>query len=453
MQKIDFQEFLQKDRECSCKKVHRCDIETILISKDALQKVPELIKQQGYQKICIIEDNNTKQVAGDLLEKILKEKDILPKRICFDDVFLIPDEAALGRIITEIDRETDLILAVGSGTLNDLCKFISYQLKMDYYIIATAPSMDGYASNVAPLISNHAKVTYEVSMPRAIIGDLSILKEAPMNMIAAGVGDVLGKYVCLMDWKMSHIVTGEYYCTEVVKLVEQAIDKVMQGTDKLALRDEDAILSIMEGLILSGIGMSYIGNSRPASGSEHHLSHYWEMMALLSNGHLELHGTKVAIGTVIGLRLYEKFFQDLGTADSYHAFQSAEPEFHPEQWSAEIRRVYLGAADSVIALENTSHKNAPEEMKRRKEALLNQRDLLQIEVKKLPKADQIIKILKLLSAKSTPEEVGVSEETLRDSILYAKELRNRFGILQVLKDFGLQDAYAEEIIEYFRSVK
>ena len=449
MQKTDFQDYLLKDKVCSCGRIHRCEIETIILKENALSEIPELIRKNGYKKLCIVEDIHTKEALGEKVLEILKKENMVPQVICFEDDFLIPDEVSLGKIITEIDRDTDLILAVGSGTLNDICKFISFKMKIDYYIIATAPSMDGYASNVAPLITNHAKVTYEVSMPKAIIGELSVLKEAPMNMIAAGVGDVLGKYVCLMDWKLSHVVTGEYYCEEVVGLVEKAIDKVMMGTQKLLERDSDAIASVMEGLILSGIGMSYIGNSRPASGSEHHLSHYWEMMALLKNGHMELHGTKVAIGTIIGLKLYEKFCNDLSQPEVIDKWMHQKTEFDMELWSQEINRVYLDAADSVILLEKSCKKNAPEEMEKRKNSLILKQEILIDAMKFLPKAEDITAILKMLSAKYTPRQVEVDDQTLRDSILYAKELRNRYGILQVLKDFGIAYQYSDDIVNYF----
>lgn len=116
------------------------------------------------------------------------------------------------------------------------------------------------------------KVTYGAKVPNAIIGDVTILKNAPMDMIAAGVGDILGK--CLVDWKLSNMILGEYYCTEIVKIVRKAIDIVVSETDNILKREDDSIKKVMEALVLSGIAMSYTKNSRPASGSEHHLSHY-----------------------------------------------------------------------------------------------------------------------------------------------------------------------------------
>lgn len=443
MAKMEFAKYLAGESHCGCGRKHSCGIDRVVVERDALVRLPEILSLYSYRHICLIDDVHTREAAGKKLCGLLDGVGYEYEEITFPDAFLIPDEAALGRIMMEINRECDLILAVGSGTLNDICKFISYQLGKDYFIIATAPSMDGFASNVAPLITNQTKITYEVSVPKVIIGDLGILAAAPMDMIAAGVGDMLGKHLCLMDWKLSHMVNGEYYCDYAAGLVQESIDKIMSCLDGLESRDEDAVQSLMEGLVLSGIVMSYIGNSRPASGSEHHLSHYWEMMALLNNGHMELHGTKVAVGTIIGLKMYELFGRmDFGKC-------SVGKPFCMEAWQKEIRRVYGGAADSVIALENQCEKNADAYVKQRRKSMEENLENILAASSKLPPAEEIKQILKSLGAKYMAKQVGVDEAVLKDSIFYAKELRNRYGILQVWFDYDCQDWVAGEIKDYF----
>lgn len=445
MDNINFKEYLKQPLLCKCGRIHKCGIDQIIIEENALERLPEILQQYSYHNICVIEDINTEKAAGKRVCELLEGMSAVFKKICFPDPFLIPEEAALGKIMMEIDRESDLIIAVGSGTLNDICKFMSFQFKIDYFIIATAPSMDGYASNVAPLITNHAKITYEVGMPKVILGDVGILSQAPMKMIAAGVGDVLGKYVCLMDWTLAHIVNGEYHCPQVEAIVRMSIEKVMAGVDNLPARDMQAVKSVMEGLVLSGIAMSYIGNSRPASGSEHHISHYWEMMALLNNEPMELHGTKVAIGTIIGLKMYEL----LQTVEFDKI--PVKAEYDEIAWKKEIAHIYGMAAGSVTALEDICHKNCTDNVNKRRSAFEAGRDAIMNEVAELPKAEQIIGILQSLDASYLPAQVEVDEETLRDSIFYAKDLRNRYGILQLLYDYDLQEFICSEIIDYFRS--
>ncbi len=168
------------------------------------------------------------------------------------------------------EGNADLIVGVGSGTINDLCKFISFKLGLDYIIYATAPSMDGFVSIGSALMLNHVKTTVDCHGPIAVIGDPEILAAAPMRLISAGLCDTLGKYTCLLDWKLSHLICGEYYCAEVVGMVEEALRAVSNQIDRIPDRDPAAIKAVMEALVLTGIAMSYVGNSRPASGCEHH---------------------------------------------------------------------------------------------------------------------------------------------------------------------------------------
>lgn len=426
--KMDWKAYLGHEINCSCKKVHKCLIEKIIVEKNALYQVPKLLKEKQYKNIWLIQDENTRQVAGEQLIQLLESAKIHCNTITLEKDF-VPDERAIGIVLTKIDRNCDYIVAVGSGTINDLCKFISFQLKIDYIIVATAPSMDGYASNVTPLITENLKTTYEVGLPKMIIGDLTILSKAPLSMIAAGVGDILGKYICLTDWKLAHLIQEEYICEFVIKLVQESIQKVVQVADKIKSRQEEAICSVMEGLILSGIAMSYIGNSRPASGSEHHLSHYWEMMFLFRGEHNILHGTKVGIGTVKAIELYQSLKeQDIDFE------QARKKHFDIEIWKQDIENVYQSAAKGVIALEEKYHKNSDDSVQKRLNVIeKNWGGVIEL-INSLPKKEEIISILNSMDAPYFPEQIGVDDNLLADSIRYAKELRNRYGLLQLLFD-------------------
>ena len=126
-----------------------------------------------------------------------------------------------------------------------------------------------------------------------------------MPMILAGVGDILGKYTSLCDWQLGRIINGEYYCEAIVGFVRGLIKKCIKSTAGIKNREDEAIQNIIEGLVLSGIAMGYAGNSRPASGSEHHIAHFWEMMFLLKGKEATLHGERVGVAEIAVLKLYE----------------------------------------------------------------------------------------------------------------------------------------------------
>ena len=341
-----FSDYLNHEIHCSCGRTHLCDIDDILIEDGALARVPALIQKGGYTDICLVEDSNTAKAAGNALKEILQNAGIIFHTVTLHAEGLLPDEYGIGAVLTRVPADCKLLLAVGSGTINDLCRFVSYKMNIEYFIIGTAPSMDGFTSNVAAMITDHTKTTYETHRPKAVIGDLSVLADAPMDLIAAGVGDVIGKYVCLADWKAAHLITGEYFCSNVETLVHKSIQKVSDAVPKIGSRDKSAIAGLMEGLVLSGIAMSYIGNSRPASGSEHHLSHYWEMMFLQHGDHGAWHGIKVGVGTVIALKLYKLLAQaelDFSALSAY--------TFEEASWTDSVFSAYGTAAPVVLSLE------------------------------------------------------------------------------------------------------
>ena len=190
---------------------------------------------------------------------------------------MIPNEEAVEKLEACLSNKTDLIIGVGSGVINDLCKYVSFSHSLPYYIVATAPSMDGYASKGAAMLFGGMKITTSAAVPAAIIADTAILKDAPIEMLQAGYGDMIGKYSYLNDWKLSHIVNNEPLCEYIYDLTYQTVTSVADMGEKILSRDEKSIAALMRALVIVGIAMAQMGNSRPASGSEHHLSHYFEV--------------------------------------------------------------------------------------------------------------------------------------------------------------------------------
>lgn len=294
--------------DCSCGKTHHLDIRKIVMGSNVISELPSILEDFKRKKIYILSDNNTWKAAGEKVYHTLKGNhfDVSSTMIERDENILIPDEKAVGEMFMGLPADTGMIISVGSGTLNDMAKYMSSRTKIPYTIVCTAPSMDGYASSGAPLMNGGRKISYTATLPYAIIGDTDIMKNAPMKIILAGYGDIIGKLTALADWKLSHEITGEYYCETIVKLVQKAINKVVDTRFDLAKRDEDAIFYLIEALILTGVAMGLIGVSRPASGAEHMLSHYWEMAVIATGKNPELHGIKVGIATPIITKIFDK---------------------------------------------------------------------------------------------------------------------------------------------------
>lgn len=292
---------------CSCGKEHRVDIHDITVGHGVLPKIVEILKKFEVRHPYLLADKNTYALCGKTVQNHLTAAGQyeLHSHIFSGDSVLIPDEKAVGAALLDMEPKDDLILAVGSGTLNDIARILSARTGVPYMIIGTAPSMDGYASTVSPLIIGGTKITKEAVYPIAVLADTSILREAPTQMMTAGYGDIIGKFTANTDWRLSQMLTGEYYCKESAALINEATQKCADNAEEFARRDEKAVGLVTEALILSGVAMGMVGNSRPASGAEHHLAHYWEINALKEHREHALHGNAVAVGTVVIASLYD----------------------------------------------------------------------------------------------------------------------------------------------------
>jgi glycerol-1-phosphate dehydrogenase [NAD(P)+] len=463
---MDYAKYLNKEISCSCGRKHNFPCEHIIIAENALSQVPALIAAGGYRRLLLVQDDNTRIAAGRQLEEIFTAAGYIAisgenypatdnDSTCYfcpvtlDAQDLKPDEHGIGSVLTHLPPGCDLILAVGSGTVNDICRFVSFKLQIPYFVIATAPSMDGYTSNVAPMITNHVKKTYIAHIPKAVISEPDILAAVSMELISAGVGDILGKYVALVDWRLTNLLTDEYYCPEVAALIGESIEKVRAAVSELKKLSNHnaevastgnidagfkaALVTLMDALILAGIAMSYVGNSRPAAGTEHHLAQYWEMLFLMKGEHPALHGTKVGVGTIVAMDLFRRL---LAIEPDFAALKNYR--FDEAVWEKDIKVKYGSAAPAVIALEAELKKNDTAEVVARIERMALCWDEMKEIIGTLPATCEVRDLLADLQAPVDPQDIGIDEEMLRDSIKYGKESRDKFGLLQILYDLQVE---------------
>ena len=313
-------EMVDMSFDCSCGKRHAVDIRKIVMDRQIGSNVLESILPFKTGRILMVGDCNTFTASGNKIRELLDAEGYCYKCLVFEShQTLVPDEKAVGQLIIEADEDISLLLVVGSGTLNDLGRFVSHKLGIPYMIVGTAPSMDGYASTVSPLIVQGRKTTYNAVYPVAVFADLEAMVNSPQEMICAGFGDILGKYTALADWELSVLINGEYFCPTCEILIRKALEKCTTNREGIAARNENAIRYLTEALILSGIAIGLAGTSRPASGAEHHLAHYWENDALARGVEHPLHGNSVGVGTVVISYIYkmvkQKYSLEIKTPD------------------------------------------------------------------------------------------------------------------------------------------
>lgn len=405
---------LLKYRPCACGRVHKCNIKQVMIEPGAIKQIYSTVT--GYKNILLVADENTYAACGSNVADNLKEK-VQNTLVFKGSGLLIPDEKAVRELNNAVSDTTDLIVGVGSGVIQDLCKYVSFNLKLPYYIVATAPSMDGYASTGAAMIMGNMKVTYNAHVPQAIIADVDILKEAPKEMIQSGYGDIIGKLSCLNDWRLAALVNNEYFCPYVYDLTMQMVESIKDDGALLLKRDSFAIKRLMEALVGVGVAMTYVGNSRPASGSEHHLSHFFEVVGILNNEPYFMHGIDVAFSTVYTCRMREEILK-INVPEQAQAFDCRE-------WENQIRSVYGTAADGVIKLQDKAGVYAEDKISVYKEKWNAVKEILN----DAPTPDEIVAYLKSAELDISDFEKMYGKEKIKNAKWFAKDLKDRYSVL------------------------
>lgn len=434
--------YLDKHFECACGKEHYAPLKAVKIGEDAIEELPGCIKNLGFQYPYLVADNITYDIAGKKCMEILEKAGIEAKIRVLQHMGF--DEATVGELLIDMPKECDLLIAVGTGTINDMTRFFSYRVGRPFFTVATAAPMDGFASSIAAIYVNNLKTTFEAQTPTAIIGDTNILKNAPYRMIAAGLGDLLGKFTCLCDWKLSAVINEEHYCPAIVELVENCANTVLKNADKARDRDPQIIGEIMEGLVLSGVAMSLYGNSRSASGCEHHMSHYWEMIFEQRGERPVPHGTQVSVGTVLVLKLVEALKK---TKIDFQKAREHARNYDENQWKTEIRVAYGPAAQGIIEMEEIAKKNDPRMCLARIDSIESKWEQILEILNTLPSSETVMKLLQLLDAPYLPSQIDIDDKLLKNTFLYCKEVRNRYTILQMVWDLGLLDELSTQVIE------
>lgn len=426
--------FTREINTCSCGRIHRCPIDRVVIGKSAVAALKEL--DCSYRSIAVVGDDNTYGLYGELVCRHLRVHGRVIKPIVLanrQSQIIIPNEHSIGYLETQLPEDCDLIVAVGSGVINDLCKYVSYCRKIPYLIVATAPSMDGYASAGAALILKGMKVTLQTHVPLWIVGDTEILRESPSHMIRAGVGDILGKISALNDWKLSALLNGEFYCPQIYQMVERRVEILLRDLDAIVERFPQAIADLMESLVLVGIAMAYVGNSRPASGSEHHLSHFFEITGLLNNTPYLAHGLDVGYATVLTTYMRRRLAA-MTPAD----FRARPGEMEQRR---ELARVYSGLTDEVINLRDKTGYCRLNRAEFIRDNWQNVRKIL------LATPDEQYVIDALQRSGFAIEEFRdlYSESLIRDAIIYAKDLKERYTVLWLADETGLLHEIANDV--------
>ena len=399
---------------CACGRSHEMATKLAVIEAGCMGELDRYLAEAGLTgRRAAVYDRNTYHAKGLIRPRVEQEIILEPRG-------LHANEEATGAVLDQLGPDIEVLIAIGSGTIHDTTRYCATQRGIPFVACPTAASVDGFCSTVCAMTWGGFKKTLIGQAPVLVLADLDVIKEAPAALALSGVGDILGKYTALADWKIAHVLTGEHLCPMIEELTREAVVAVHGCCRGLAGKDVASFERLTYGLLLSGLAMQLMGNSRPASGAEHHMSHLIEMepepLGLSSPG---LHGEKVGVGTAIASGVYHQ----LAEVEEIGPLVGEYPVITPEL----IRGVFGERLYDSIARENEKDCMAGVTPGVVAERWGEVRRI----IGEIPTREELEGLYREIGAKATLADLEVPEEKLGQLLDYSPLVRNRLTLMRV----------------------
>lgn len=430
--------------------VHRLDTKKIALEGALLPRSAAVLAEAlPAGRWLLVADAITWAVAGAAVEASLQAAGIDSARYFVEpapgEAVPVADDAKVEALAGYLRQGGGFVavVAVGAGTINDIAKMATFQVGLPYAIVVTAPSMNGYTSAIAALLSQGVKVTLPCHAPVACLADLEVVAQAPYRMIASGYGDLLSKPVSNADWRLGARLLDAEYSPETILLVEKGFTFLEGVAPRLLAREPEAIGRLMATLCISGMAMAVAGSSSPASGGEHLISHYIDMTHFAFGEPHDFHGCQVGVGTITTAALYEKLMAldpdeiDVEAivaahegVDAYEARTRARFGALSEAVVPHMRRIYPDAATLRARLERLKAEWS---------------DIMRDVGATLRPAAVIRQDLLDAGCPVRYAEISVTPARAARAVLYSKDIRARYSILHLAGELGLLERWWGEL--------
>ncbi len=389
----------------------------------------------GDQPAVIIADINTYKAAGGAVQEHLHNSQLaVLDPFIFDESDFYAEYRHVQQLQAFLSANEAVPIAVGSGTINDLTKLAAFLCQRQYLAFATAASMDGYAAYGASISQEGFKQTFFCPAPKTVVVDLEVIAAAPVELNAAGYGDLMAKMPAGADWLVADALGLDPIDKAAWHMVQTPLRSWLADPDGVRQGHLTALTGLMEGLLMSGLAMQKTQSSRTASGAEHQFSHLWDNQHLRHNGSIPFHGFKVAIGSLAVTALYQRLLQ-MSAGNLNHAAKQVA-DYWPE-WQEIEKVIVRDFPDPKIAgliLEESRAKYQPAaKISERLERLADVWPDLQPRLQEqLSPAAELRRWLKQAGAPTHPEEIGVSLNRLQSSYRQAQLIRRRYTVLDLM---------------------
>jgi glycerol-1-phosphate dehydrogenase [NAD(P)+] len=402
---------------------------------DALARLVAFCSERDLGRLALIADPNTYAALGRRAEEALRGAGMDPRTIILRGDDIGADAESVYQVLLALDRERYTFISAGSGTITDIARFVSHRSNTGFISLPTAASVDGYTSIGAPMIVDGAKVTVNAHGPLAVFADLPTLCAAPRALTAAGFGDLIAKLTSVSDWEIGHLVWDEPFDAEIARRARQAAWDCVDKLDPLAAQECEGIEALFNGLIESGFCMLDFGETRPASGYEHHISHFWEMLLLREGRHSVFHGAKVGVGVLASAAVYDRLRALTTDEAAARVARAVLPDRAADE--AAIRSAYGEQAQGVISGHTPILDMTHEQFEGLRRRVVERWTAIQAAVASVPREAEMRGWLERLGGATTPADITISQGEYEQGLNIAHFYRARFTGKKLARLLGL----------------
>lgn len=345
------------------------------------------------------------------------------------------------------DAQADHVLSVGSGTLTDLGKIVARELGRPHVAVATAASMNGFTSSLSAVLDDGVKLTVPAPAPVAVFGHPDVLANAPSALTASGLGDLHSKPVSSADWRLSHLLNGSPWDVPVVAMLDD-VGALMQGVAQgLHDRHPDAAAQLFAGLCLTGVAMQGASKGSQASGAEHLVSHYLDMIGGSADfdHDVDTHGAQVAVGCMVAIEAWHFVAERL--RDGASLGEIPVYLYDPAARDAYIAASFRGLTPTIQAMHAKAPMDHPTREARRARIVAAPEAIIGDAMQHLPDPSWLRNELALAGCPTRFSELrAMTPEKALAAIRFAPWVRARYTILHLIQECGWYDAFEQRAL-------
>ena len=398
--------------KCVCGREHTLETKKVVVEYNALANFEQYMEDVGLagKRRAVVYDTMVYQLTEGKHVKADQE-------IVLEAKGLHAEDTLIEEMMKQLDNP-EVIVAFGAGTIMDFGRYPAYKLGIPFVAIPTLASSDGFTANICSAILNGQKKSTPMCAPILVVADLDIIKGAPARLVASGINDILAKYISLTDWRIAHLVAGEYFCPMVAELAEHALKLMREAADKYAatgVADHEAMtMAQME----SGLTIQLLNHSSASSGSEQLMAHLVELHPPRFEKAEGIHGECVGVGTFECIKVYHELAKKTPKAKP---FQPLTEEWVREKFGERLMPGIMKENENDVLATFPSQN------------IVDHWDEIRELIAQIPPVEEMEKLYSDCHCKYRPEDIGIDPSLADEMLEISAAIRNRLTLIRMLR--------------------